>query len=241
VATGGATEEETAGGTEAVTRTGGVGSALGVPAIDKDGPRSTLTASDDADVGADTAPSSTLTVPVSTAVGGVGDGSVVDAPASPVAPGALTGAGVSAVTVAEVGSAYTDSPGAVALADSTVESVEGGATAVPARTAASAPASPSLWVVSVPLAAAARPRSVSPVLEGPVIILVSVVSVDVSEAVGGQRTLWNRRVRHAQVGRLDDSCPLVYTSVEQAKIYLLTWLHQRLPVLTEVALGVLRQ
>ena len=80
MATGETTEEEkegiAAGGTEAVAKTGGVGSALGVPEIDKGGPRSTLTASDDADVGAETAPSSTLTVPVSTAVGDVGDGSV---------------------------------------------------------------------------------------------------------------------------------------------------------------------
>ena len=91
MATGGATEEKegiAADGTDAVARTGGVGSTLRVPAIDKGGPRSTLTASGDAEVGAETAPSSTLTVLLSTVVAGVGDGSVVDAPDSPVAPDA---------------------------------------------------------------------------------------------------------------------------------------------------------
>ena len=148
-----------------------------VSARGTDVPRSTVTASDAADVGAETAPSSTLTVPVSTAVVEVGDGSVVDAPASPVAPGALIGAGVSSVTIGEVGSAYTDSPGAVALADSTVKAVEDDATPVPARTSASVPACPSLWGDSVPLGAAARLISVSPVLGRPVVVLVSGVSV----------------------------------------------------------------
>ena len=55
---------------------------------------------------------------------------------------------------------------------------------------------------------------------------------------GGQSTMWSRRV--AQVDHLRDGSLLVCTSVGQAKIYLLTQLHQRLPVLTEVALGVLQ-
>jgi len=91
VAAGGATEGEesvAADGTVAVARTGGVGSTLRVPATHEGGPKSTLTASGDADVGAETAPSSTLTVPLSAVVAGVGDGSVVDAPDSPVAPDA---------------------------------------------------------------------------------------------------------------------------------------------------------
>jgi len=71
----------------AVGRTGGGGgSALRVPATDDDGPKSTLTASEGADVDAETAPRSTLTVPLSAVVAGVGGGSVAAAPDSPLSP-----------------------------------------------------------------------------------------------------------------------------------------------------------
>ena len=102
-----------------------------------------LTASGGADVDAETAPSSTLTVLLSAVVAGVGDGSVV---AAPVSLDALIGAGVSAAVVGGVGSAYVDSPGAVALADSIDSAAAAaafGANVAPEGTSASAPASAS--------------------------------------------------------------------------------------------------